>query len=71
MNYIFAVEVGIRTRAGHHIHAEVDVWDIYLTGSLALTKMPFTVPMIRREQKDHLNDCYFCLTKIDGINSKI
>jgi hypothetical protein len=46
MNYILAVELGIRTSAGHHIHAEVDVCDIYLAGSLALTKMPFTVPMI-------------------------
>ena len=63
--------MGIRTRAGHHIHAEADVHIIYLTGSLALTKMPFAVPMILRKQKDHLTDCYFCLTKIDGGNSKI
>jgi len=61
MNYILAVELGRRTRAGHHIHAEVDVHDIYLAGSLAFTKMPFAV--IWREQKDHLTNCYFCLKK--------
>ena len=32
--------------------------------------MLFDIPMVRRERKDHITDCYFCVINLKGINSK-
>lgn len=32
--------------------------------------MPYTSPMIWKEQTDHVSDCYFCMTKISGYSKK-
>lgn len=35
-----------------------------------IRKLPFSIPMIWREQKNHTNDCYFCLVNVTGINKR-
>lgn len=32
--------------------------------------LPFAIPMVWREQHDHVNDCYFCAFSIKGISDK-
>jgi hypothetical protein len=70
MNYILSVNFGIRTNwAPHSCPSRCSR---YLLGWLIGThkSMPFAVPVVWREQKDHLTDRYFYLNKIDGHNSK-
>ena len=31
---------------------------------------PFGVPMMWREQTDYFNDCYFCVTKVQGFSKR-
>jgi hypothetical protein len=35
-----------------------------------LKKLPFSTPMSWREQKNHVDDCYFCVTNVAGFNKK-
>ena len=33
-------------------------------------KLKFGVPMVWRETKNHVDDCYFCLVNVKGFNKK-
>ena len=33
-------------------------------------QMPFAIPMVWREPKDHSSDCYFCSVKVFGFSAK-
>jgi len=32
--------------------------------------MPFTIPIIRLEPKNHVDDCYFCFFSVTGFSEK-
>lgn len=34
------------------------------------SSLPFGIPMVWREQKNHIDDCYFCSCDVKGFNSK-
>ena len=66
-----AYELYFGCKDGDHIHVAGDVRGIYVTSSKALTgQFLFAVSMVWRKQRNNLIVCYFCLTKIDGHNSK-
>lgn len=51
--------------------AQCNIMGIKLTSwAKGSRHMPFIVPMIWSEQKDHVSDCYFCQISIKGINHK-
>ncbi|KAI6648265.1 hypothetical protein LOD99_12074 [Oopsacas minuta] len=45
-------------------------WELTLVVCLEEEENAICVPMISREPMCHLLDCYFCMTKIDGITRK-
>ena len=42
----------------------------WMRGSCKFKSMPFGIPMIWREPRDHSSDCYFCMTNVFGFTGK-
>lgn len=50
-----------------HICCKTCVEDLRRWSKGKKKKLPFGVPMVWREGKDHVTDCYFCMTNLKGL----
>ncbi|XP_076053032.1 uncharacterized protein LOC143032339 [Oratosquilla oratoria] len=65
------LSLGTRTSHLHPMLAAKHVSRTCVIGEIKKRKsMPFAVPMVWREGKDHVSDCYFCMTNLKGVNRK-
>jgi hypothetical protein len=53
-----------------HIACQCCTSKLRMWSAKKLKSLPFGIPMVWREQQNHHNDCYFCLTNIQGFNKK-
>lgn len=63
----FNVRLGDQDKswAPHKVQAQCGQWSKGTRKNLA-----FGIPIIWREPKNHVDDCYFCLVKTSGYNKK-
>ncbi|GBP88397.1 E3 ubiquitin-protein ligase mind-bomb [Eumeta japonica] len=60
----------VRTLLQLGVHPSLQCVTLLTSWAKGSRHMPFAVPMIWAEPKDHVSDCYFCQTSIKGINHK-
>ena len=67
----FGVKLGDQDKAfAPHVSCKTCVENLRDWENEKRKSMPFAVPMVWREGKDHVTDCYFCMTNLQGINRK-
>ncbi|XP_076804583.1 uncharacterized protein LOC143448650 [Clavelina lepadiformis] len=67
----FGVKLGDQDKAfAPHICCKACVENLRLWSLKKIKSLPFGIPMVWREGKDHVTDCYFCMTNLQGINRK-
>jgi len=65
----FGVKLGDQDKAfAPHICCKTCVEGLRRWSNKKQKSLPFGVPMVWREGRDHYTDCYFCMTNLDGIN---
>ena len=58
-----------KTRVSHKIYKKCCL-GLHKWLNKRSSSMPFAIPMIWREPKDHCQNCYFCITKTNGFSFK-
>ena len=53
-----------------HVSCKIGVENLRDWRDKKRKSMPFAVPMVWREGKDHVTGCYFCMTNLQGIDRK-
>ena len=67
----FGVKLGDQDKAfAPHVSCKTCVENLRDWENEKRNSMPFAVPMMWRDGKDHVTDCYFCMTNLHGINRK-
>ena len=67
----FGVKLGDQDKLfAPHICCKTSVENLRDWRNKKRKSMPFGVPMVWRVGKDHVTDCYFCMTNLKGINRK-
>jgi hypothetical protein len=70
----FGVKLGDQDKAfAPHFCCQTCVNNLRGWWNKSKNSLPFAVPMVWREGRDHLSDCYFCMTNLEGkiTNMKI
>ena len=66
---ILTVQLVIRTSLGLHTCYKLCYNGLTAWFNGKKAAFDFAVPMVRREPRNHADDCYFCLTNITGFNA--
>uniref|UniRef100_UPI0035902CB4 uncharacterized protein n=1 Tax=Myxine glutinosa TaxID=7769 RepID=UPI0035902CB4 len=67
----FGMKLGDQDKAfAPHICCKTCVESLRRWSHKKIECLPFGIPMVWREGRDHTNDCYFCMTNLQGINRK-
>lgn len=63
----FGIKLGDQDKSfAPHICCKTCVEGLRRWSNKKQKSLPFGIPMVWREGKDHITDCYFCMTNLEG-----